>query len=303
MSFEEPESNASESHNSVTDGRQVDSTDGFDQETHSWEVEATVELCWRCQKSYDCAQQSCPFCHAKNRSFIVDAESGSDFASARQSSSSSPAIVKTVWAFAAMALTSLAVGISSNFTDPNIVEGTLQWAQHLLILIGVGELASTIVVLMSLALITLHVKWPVARRRKTVWAASIPIFGVAIGLNLGYHFVLRTYLQAPLEAVALFEFPELLPWCVLLICVQPAIVEELFFRHVALGAALEVMSKKSAIMISSLLFAMAHLGTPLSMPYLAVLGAVLAWLRLKSGGLWLPIIFHFAHNLIVVTVL
>ncbi|MEP3481568.1 MAG: type II CAAX endopeptidase family protein [Fuerstiella sp.] len=221
----------------------------------------------------------------------------------RQSPSSSPAIVKTVWAFAAIALTSLAVGIASEVTDPNLVEGTLEWAQRSLILIGVGDVAITVVVLISSALISLRVLWPVAKRWKTVWLAATPLLGLTIGLNVGYHFVVRTYLNIPLEADALFAFPELLPWYILLICVQPAVVEELFFRHVALGAALEVMSEKPAIMISSLLFAMAHLGSPLSMPYLAVLGVVLAWLRLKSGGLWLPIVFHFLHNLIVAIVL
>lgn len=263
-----------------------------------FKVENSVELCWRCQKTYDSSQQRCSFCDAKNRSVCFD-----DGESPRPSSTATPAIVKTVWVFAVLALTSLVFGIVSEVANPNVVEGTFEWAQQSLIWIGVAELVSTVIVLLSLSWIKLHVEWPKPRRPKTVWAASIPILGLAIGLNLGFHFVLRNYLQLPVESIALFGFPELLPWCVLLVCIQPAIVEELFFRHVALGASLEVMSVKSGIMISSLLFAMAHVGTPLSMPYLAVLGAFLAWLRLKSGGLLLPMIFHFAHNLIVVSVL
>ena len=91
-----------------------------------------------------------------------------------------------------------------------------------------------------------------------------------------------------------------LTWILVTICIQPAIVEELFFRHVALGAAREVMSARNAVLISSLLFAMAHLGTPLSLPTLAMLGMALGALRIFSGGLLLPILFHFFHNLIVV---
>lgn len=277
------------------------SADGFHEGMDTFEVEAKLQLCWRCQKSYDGGLQRCSFCRAKNRSFVADDQADRGFRG--RSPSSSPAIVKTVWAFAAIALMFLAVSVASEVTDPNLVEGTLEWAQRSLILIGVGDVAITVVVLISLVLIPLRVQWPVAKRWKTVWLAATPLLGLTIGLNVGYHFVLRTYLNIPLEADAMLAFPELLTWYILLICVQPAVVEELFFRHVALGAAFEVMSEKPAIMISSLLFAMAHLGAPLSMPYLAVLGAVLAWLRLKSGRLWLPIIFHFLHNLIVVIVL
>ena len=84
------------------------------------------------------------------------------------------------------------------------------------------------------------------------------------------------------------------------ICIQPAVMEELFFRHLALGASLEVISAKQAVFLSALLFAMAHLGTPLSIPTLTLLSIVLGMLRLLSGGLILPMLFHFFHNLLVV---
>lgn len=262
------------------------------------EASNVVEHCWRCQKEFEASELRCPFCSAKNRSL-----GEIDGALEKTSSLGAPAIVKTVWAFIALAVTSVFLSFVSSFEQPGVIQGTVEWAQQLLIWIGATEVVGTIIVLISLSLITLNVEWPESNGTWTVWVAAIPLLATAIGLNLGFHFVLRNVLQIPVEDVLLFQFPELLPWCILLICVQPAIVEELFFRQIALGASLEVMSVKSAVMISSLLFAMAHLGNPLSMPYLAVLGAMLAWLRLKSGGLLLPMIFHFAHNLIVVTVL
>jgi uncharacterized protein len=88
---------------------------------------------------------------------------------------------------------------------------------------------------------------------------------------------------------------------ILLICVQPAVFEELAFRGVMLNALQRAMSVRDAVIASSLMFAILHLAIP-SIPHLFVLGMVLAWVRLKSGSIIPSIILHFTHNFLVVLV-
>jgi uncharacterized protein len=81
--------------------------------------------------------------------------------------------------------------------------------------------------------------------------------------------------------------------------VQPAIVEELFFRHLVLGSLRTTLGGHGAVWLSSVMFALAHIGTPISLPVLMVLGVVLGYARWGSGGLALPMVLHFLHNLFV----
>jgi membrane protease YdiL (CAAX protease family) len=86
---------------------------------------------------------------------------------------------------------------------------------------------------------------------------------------------------------------------VLLICVQPAIVEELFFRQMTLGVFRKSMNLHLAVWITAGLFAFAHLGQILAMPYLFLAGGLCGYARVY-GGLPLAMILHFLHNLVVV---
>jgi membrane protease YdiL (CAAX protease family) len=89
-------------------------------------------------------------------------------------------------------------------------------------------------------------------------------------------------------------------WLVLAICVQPAIFEELFFRYLTLGHLRSVTGVHGAVWVSSLIFGLAHLGVPLSIPMLVVVGVVLGYARVWSGSLLLPMLMHAAHNLVIV---
>ena len=90
-------------------------------------------------------------------------------------------------------------------------------------------------------------------------------------------------------------------WLALLAeCVQPAFVEELFFRHLALGTLRRFLAPGGAVLVSSLMFALAHVYRPLSFPIFVLIGMGLGWLRVLSGSLLLPILLHFLHNLIIV---
>ncbi len=86
-----------------------------------------------------------------------------------------------------------------------------------------------------------------------------------------------------------------LPVAILSMCIQPAIVEELAFRGVILGALRPIVGPRSAILVSAVLFAILHLSIP-SFPHLLVLGIILGVLRTWSGSLYPGMLLHFLHN-------
>lgn len=88
-------------------------------------------------------------------------------------------------------------------------------------------------------------------------------------------------------------------WMVLVICVQPAIFEELAFRGVIFGALSRVLGGSEALLVSALMFAILHLSVP-SIPHLFLLGLILGWLRLRTGSIFPCVLLHFSHNLLVV---
>src|SRR5262249_45366592 len=68
--------------------------------------------------------------------------------------------------------------------------------------------------------------------RLVAWVWGLPVLALLLGINVAYHFALRRLVGVPEEVGGL----EKNVWTVLLICVQPAVVEELFFRYLVLGA-------------------------------------------------------------------
>lgn len=86
---------------------------------------------------------------------------------------------------------------------------------------------------------------------------------------------------------------------ILLVCVQPAVIEELAFRGVMLSALRRVLDSRDAIVVSALLFMVIHL-TVLSFPHLFIIGLALGYLRVKTGSLYPGMLAHFVHNLLVV---
>lgn len=91
---------------------------------------------------------------------------------------------------------------------------------------------------------------------------------------------------------------------VLVVVSAGPLVEELLFRGVLLSALLQRMPVGWAVAASSLLFACMHLPELgylwYAVPSLALLAAVLAWLRLRSGSLWPAVLAHGVNNLLAV---
>jgi membrane protease YdiL (CAAX protease family) len=137
---------------------------------------------------------------------------------------------------------------------------------------------------------------PPVPRRLATWAAAVPLLLVALAVNFGYHFLLREFLAVPPWKDELVAWSGLSAWIWLAYCVQPAVVEELFFRYLALGTLRGYMGVHGAVLISSVMFGMAHIGMPLSIPLLTGIGVVFGYVRVASGSLLLPILMHFGHN-------
>jgi membrane protease YdiL (CAAX protease family) len=85
------------------------------------------------------------------------------------------------------------------------------------------------------------------------------------------------------------------------------LVEELLFRGVLLSALLRRLRTAWAVLASAALFALVHLPDLhwlwYALPNLALLGVVLAWLRLRSGSLWPSVIAHASNNLLAMLAL
>ncbi len=252
--------------------------------------------CWRCEKPYAASQPKCETCLAANRSYEnLDSPVRDSILKAN-----SPAIVRVVWAFVAMAVVSilsatgiaLTVDVMQPLQEPEVGQ-LLGWIAAL-------EFADTIIVLWAMRWIpSAPIPMPSANQRVRAWALAGPLLIGVLALNFTYHSLLQNFLGIDPQANQIMVASSLWPLQLILLCVQPAIVEELFFRRVAMGAALEMISPTGAILITALLFALAHLGQPLSLPVLGLIGIALGYLRLASGHLWLPMLFHFLHNLAV----
>lgn len=140
------------------------------------------------------------------------------------------------------------------------------------------------------------------RRAIASWLASPLLLAVALGANFGYHQLILRAAGLPDVQDELVQALGIGPLLILSICVLPAIFEEIFFRHLALGRLRGVTGVHGAVFVSSIMFGVLHIFAPLSIPILMVVGVVLGYARVLSGGLLLPILLHFAHNLIVILV-
>ena len=88
-------------------------------------------------------------------------------------------------------------------------------------------------------------------------------------------------------------------WIVLLICVQPAVIEELAFRGILLSTMSDLMKPAEAVAVSAIAFAIMHFSLASLVPF-ALLGMYFGWMRLRSGSLWPAMIAHFAHNFLII---
>jgi membrane protease YdiL (CAAX protease family) len=246
----------------------------------------SLVACWRCDKDVEEGSRHCPFCHARLRQ-----DTPEELALARRLTVSGSPVVAVVWFFLGLLLVSLVQGMILSFSSDFTKEGALQ-------VMLVAEAVWAVLVLVAVAVVRDIRPTPTVppRRRAAAWLAGLPVLAALLGLNVAYH----TALKQLFPILGLAAGIEVTPLTVLVICVLPALIEELFFRYLALGALLTHMGLHSAVLVSSIMFGAAHVGQPLGIPVLIVIGMGLAYMRLASGGLALPVLMHFLHNLAVI---
>ncbi len=134
--------------------------------------------------------------------------------------------------------------------------------------------------------------------RPEAWLGLVLLLPMLL-LNFGFHRLLIEMFHLD-KASHLDYFPN--KWGpVLFICVLPAIVEEIGFRGIIQDQFERVVSPGVAIGVASLAFSAAHFNI-LSAPYLALMGALLGWMKWKTGSLYPSMLVHFLHNFVVVSV-
>ena len=85
-----------------------------------------------------------------------------------------------------------------------------------------------------------------------------------------------------------------LPILFLNYALAPAFAEEFFFRFLLLRLFLP-HGKKTAVLVSAILFALVHMNLA-QLPYAFAAGLFLGALAASSGSFWIPFLFHLANN-------
>ncbi len=184
--------------------------------------------------------------------------------------------------------------------DPNIREKMITQTAFI-------EALDTTLVVVGLLIVGRPLVRSAVGTRLPTWAVALPGLLLLLGVNLGYHQALYWMAtqgkppdpsEVPIPDIGLRD-----GWiAILLICVQPAVIEELFFRYMLYGHLRPHIGLHSAVWVSSVIFGMAHLGAIAGWPVLILLGAGLGYARVYSGGLALPILLHFLHNFAVLSI-
>jgi membrane protease YdiL (CAAX protease family) len=212
----------------------------------------------------------------------------------------------TLAAFAGMMAVSFGQGVYALFSEPDLLTlNERQIKDRLVNEMLVFEGLDTVIVLLGILAASRPLARAAAGNRPLTWAVAAPGFLVLLGVNLGYHQLLKWLVSPYQDANA----PQIIDislkdgwWAVLLVCVQPAVVEELFFRYLLFGHLRPHLGLHGAVWLTAVIFGMAHLGNIPGWPVLILLGAGLGYARAYSGTLALPILLHFLHNFAVLVI-
>jgi membrane protease YdiL (CAAX protease family) len=143
---------------------------------------------------------------------------------------------------------------------------------------------------------------------------NMPIANIGLSKNNLYYFIFWGVLLGFLyiAAVCFVQFfikqisfkslelnwPDIL--CYLLLFILVAITEEVLIRGYVLRNLMYSFNKKIALIISSLIFALMHIGNDyislVSLVYLFLFGIVMGIASIETSSLWFPIAFHFSWN-------
>lgn len=201
----------------------------------------------------------------------------------------------------AFALTAFALALVALFYASLLFEGKSMVLQHLSVQLGFFLLipASTVVVYGFSIRKTYALYFPYLRLLLGAILLGASAWAVVAAM-VTWFFPPPAELVKKLEGLLLFDGAPL--WGVLLLgAVLPAICEEALFRGLIFGA-LQRLGAGWALLISSLLFGLAH-GSVYRLLPTFVLGMVMGLLRWRSRSLVPSMVFHGLHNGLAVTLL
>jgi membrane protease YdiL (CAAX protease family) len=249
--------------------------------------------CWRCGKRIVRAEPSCPVCRAPRRR---QAERGP----APEPASPITAVTRVLAFFGVLLLVLI---VHSLAAQPLPEEGLTPHAAR-------AHLHSIVAFEIFDAIVVGIAAWAIGRPREWrrmsdapggwLWASAVAGIGLVLAVNLAYHTVLRGYIGLSATTDPILAVTGATPLLLFAYCLEPAVIEELFFRYLALDTLRGVMNVHAAVAVSSLMFGLAHIGVPLSIPMLALVGMALGYARVASGRLALPMLLHFLHNFVIV---
>ena len=144
---------------------------------------------------------------------------------------------------------------------------------------------------------------------KFKWHTYLILVAVAIVSIFGFQYIVQAFDFAlkgvgyPLEE----DFSGIGPtsvgnfiYCIFVLAVVPAVCEELLFRGVIFNGLRERFSSVVAVLLSGLLFALAHQNLQ-QLIYQFIFGCILSVVVLRTGSTVASMLVHLVNNLIVVT--
>ncbi len=255
---------------------------------------APIVVCWRCGKRVDAGRATCPHCRARLDPYADPADPRRD--------ARGRAVVILLGVYLVFLVTSVVYASTIKVDRSRETPMTDEEVRDLLVKTVIIEAVDAVLVVVGI--VWAHRPPSPPRigpgRRIAAWLVAAPALAALLAANFAYIRIVREALGLPTIEFGTAPRHDLLAWIVLTICVQPAIVEELFFRYLALGHLRPVVGTHGAVLVSSAMFGLAHLFSPLGIPYLIVAGFVFGYARVLGRGLALPMLLHFAHNAAVI---
>ncbi len=144
--------------------------------------------------------------------------------------------------------------------------------------------------------------------KKVKWHTVLICILVGVVSLLGLQYLTGAFddflglIKFPLDSSSVFDLSNAGNYILatIVLCLIPAIGEELIFRGVVLHGLQSRFTSWGAISLSSAMFALFHMNLQ-QVFYQFLLGMIMAWVVLKTGSLISSMIVHFTSNFLVVT--
>ncbi|MBN1395339.1 MAG: CPBP family intramembrane metalloprotease [Pirellulales bacterium] len=249
-----------------------------------------LKTCWRCGKDIPTHWQRCLHCDAPfNIQPISQRRRNAD-----PLDRDAQSLIRLLVIFGLMLGTSIIAGVWHRLAGESVTPRSTEMLIVVLIFEGVDT--AMIVIAWIIAAGRYREQSPSITRQVSSWIISLPLLAAILGFNVLYHYFLTSWLKLDVAQPDVIADNTMLMLWSLAICFQPAVMEELFFRYLMFGSLRKVLGGHSVVWITAVMFALAHVGAPLSLLVLFVLGVFLGYARLASGSIFLPMFLHFFHN-------